>query len=301
MKMSHIAWTLWALVPIGLLAFHFGPGQAAYREDKAAKLVARAESLQAGAVALQAKAYEAHLAAIDARVAAFGKDDESLRKAAADAGAREEAAYALAGAEWRKTADALAEAQTYVDEIGGEVREEIRVAKARALVRTGDVAAGANELEDYLYDAGERGALEQPLAIEAREELATAYYYGARLMRLAGKPADEWREVAGRARQNFRYLAEDAKRRGARGRRGRQPREERRAGAEPRAELARRALREAACEGLAHGQVQRARSEAATRQQGAQPGTEARQGRGHERRDRQRLVSCTDTRRRSMR
>ena len=40
-------------------------------------------------------------------------------------------------------------------------------------------------------------------------ELATAYYYGARLMRLAGKPADEWREVAGRARQNFRYLAED--------------------------------------------------------------------------------------------
>lgn len=215
MKMSHIAWTLWALVPIGLLAFHFGPGQAAYREDKAAKLVARAEGLQAEAVALQAKAYEAHLAAIDARVAAFGKDDESLRKAAADAGAREEAAYALAGAEWRKTADALAEAQTYVDEIGGEVREEIRVAKARALVRTGDVAAGTNELEDYLLDAGERGALEEPLAIEAREELATAYYYGARLMRLAGKPADEWREVAGRARQNFRYLAEDAKRRGA--------------------------------------------------------------------------------------
>ena len=52
MKMSHIAWTLWALVPIGLLAFHFGPGQAAYREDKAAKLVARAEGLQAEAVAL---------------------------------------------------------------------------------------------------------------------------------------------------------------------------------------------------------------------------------------------------------
>jgi len=217
MKMSHIAWTLWALVPIGLLAFHFGPGQAAYREDKAAKLVARAEGLQAEAVALQAKAYEAHLAAIDARVAAFGKDDESLRKAAADAGAREEAAYALAGAEWRKTADALAEAQTYVDEIGGEVREEIRVAKARALVRTGDVAAGTNELEDLLYDAGEHDALGTPLALKAREELATAYYYGARLMRLAGKPADEWREVASRARQNFRYLAEDAKARGASG------------------------------------------------------------------------------------
>ena len=60
-------------------------------------------------------------------------------------------------------------------------------------------------------------ALDTPLAIKAREELATAYYYGARLMRLAGKPADEWREVASRARQNFRYLAEDAKARGASG------------------------------------------------------------------------------------
>ena len=217
MKMSRLAWTLWALIPVGLLAFHFGPGQAAYREDKAAKLVAKADAAQQEALALQSAAYEKHLAAIAARIAAFGKDDESLRKAAADAGAREEAAYALAGAEWRKTADALAEAQTYVDEIGGEVREEIRVAKARALVRTGDVAAGTNELEDYLLDAGERGALEEPLAIEAREELATAYYYGARLMRLAGKPADEWREVASRARQNFRYLAEDAKARGASG------------------------------------------------------------------------------------
>ena len=50
---------------------------------------------------------------------------------------------------------------------------------------------------------------------EASLQLATAYYYGARLMRLAGKPADEWREVASRARQNFRYLAEDARTRGA--------------------------------------------------------------------------------------
>jgi len=215
MKMSHLAWTLWALVPVGLIAFHFGPGQAAYREDRAAKLVARAGELQSGAVALQAKAYEAHLAAIDARIAAFGKDDDALRKAAADAGAREEAAYALASAAWKETADALAEAQGFVDEVGGRVREEIRIAKARALVRTGDIAGGANELEDYLLEALERGASDEPLAIEAREELATAYYYSARLMRLAGKPAEEWREVAGRARQNYRYLAEDAKRRGA--------------------------------------------------------------------------------------
>jgi hypothetical protein len=217
MKLSRIAWTLWALIPVGLLAFHFGPGQAAYREDKAAKLVAKADSTQQEALALQSAAYEKHLAAIAARIAAFGNENEALRDAAAKATAEEEAAYAQASAAWKVTADALAEAQAYVDELGGPVREEIRLAKARALVRTGDVAAGTNELEDLLYDAGERDALDTPLAIKAREELATAYYYGARLMRLAGKPADEWREVASRARQNFRYLAEDAKARGASG------------------------------------------------------------------------------------
>jgi hypothetical protein len=215
MKLSRLAWTLWALVPVGLLAFHFGPGQAAFREDRAAKLVATADGFQQEALALQSAAYEKHLAAITARIAAFGKDDESLRNAAQQATAAEEAAYALASAAWRKAADALSEAQSFVDELGGPVREEIRLAKARALVRTGDVAAGANELEDLLYDAGEREELDTPLALEAREELATAYYYGARLMRLAGKPTEEWREVAGRARQNFRYLAEGAKARGA--------------------------------------------------------------------------------------
>ncbi len=214
-RMKPLLWTAWALVPVALLAFHFGPGQAMYREDRAAKLVARAEELQRDALRLQGIAYDAHLAAINARVAAFGKDDDALRKAAVDAGAREDAAYADASAAWRTTADALSEAQTQVDEIGGPVRDEIRLAKARALVRTGDVAAGANELEDLLLDASDRNEGATPLARAAREELATAYYYGARLMRLAGKPASDWREVAARARQNFRFLAEDAKSRGA--------------------------------------------------------------------------------------
>lgn len=212
---SRALWSVWALAPVALVAYHFGPGQAMYREDRAVKLVAHADELQSEALRLQTIAYDAHLAAIDARLAAFGKDDAALRKSAIDAGAREDIAYANAGAAWRVTADALTDAQQQVDEIGGPVREEIRLAKARALVRTGDVATGANELEDILLDAADRDEGATPLARAAREELATAYYYGARLMRLAGKPADDWREVSSRARQNYRYLAEDAKARGA--------------------------------------------------------------------------------------
>ncbi len=215
MKLTRLSWTVWALVPVALLAYHFGPGQRAYREDQAAALVARADEFQQESLALQEIAYAAHLVAIDARVAAFGKDDATLRAAAVAANAQEEIAYAAASAAWRKTADALAQAQTQLDENGGAVREQVRLAKARALVRTGDVVAGTNELEDLLGEAMERDETATPLALEAREELATAYYYGARLMRLAGKPADEWREVAARARQNFRYLAQDAKARGA--------------------------------------------------------------------------------------
>ena len=38
-----LAWTMWALVPVGLLAFHFGPGQLAWKEDRAARIVERME------------------------------------------------------------------------------------------------------------------------------------------------------------------------------------------------------------------------------------------------------------------
>lgn len=226
---SRLAWTLWALVPVGLVAFHFGPGQEAWREDQAARIVARAETLQSTALAMQESAYAAHLKAIDARVAAFGNADETKRAAALEAGAAEEAAYAKAAEAWRATAAALAEAEAVVSEKGGAVHDEIRLAHGRALVRTGDVAAGATMLEDLLDELSARsgaqpdagvvrtGAEAKATALSraAREELATAYYYGARLMRLAGKPAEEWREAAARAKQNFRYLAEDAKSRGA--------------------------------------------------------------------------------------
>ena len=230
-----LAWTMWALIPVGLLAFHFGPGQRAWKEDRAAKIVARAESLQAGALKLQDTAYDAHLAAIEARIAAFGSTDESLRVAALEANKSEEAAYAEASAAWRETANALAEAEAVVEETGGSVRDEIRLARGRALVRTGDVAAGAAVLEDLLTELMDARAAESAdsgapravrtaassdadaLARATREELATAYYYGARLLRLGGQPAEQWREAASRAKQNFRYLAEEAKARGASG------------------------------------------------------------------------------------
>jgi hypothetical protein len=218
--LTRFGWTLWALVPVGVLAYHFGPGQSAYRASLAAELVAKADRAQQDAMTMQDLAYEAHLAAVRARAEAFGKDDAELVAKVKLANDAEDAAYAKAAEAWKSTAAILGEAQELVADDRGLAPKEIRLARARALVRTGDIAAGAGDLEALLETLSEDAPTaasprESALALETREELATAYYYGARLMRMAGKPASEWREVSSLARQNFRYLAEEARAAGA--------------------------------------------------------------------------------------
>ena len=224
--LSRLGWTLWALVPVVLIAYHFGPGQAADREEQAARAVAEARALEQDARRVQELAYAAHLEAIAARAAAFGRPDPELRATALAAGEREGSTARDAAAAWTKVAASLATAQSLLEGAGAadgaEVDplvdasslREVRLAHARALVRSGEVAAGAESLEDLLLELDERDPADASRALAAREELATAYYYGARLLRLAGAPAEEWRKVAVLSRQNFRYLAEELAARG---------------------------------------------------------------------------------------
>ncbi len=217
--LARFGWTLWALVPVGIVAYHFGPGQSAYRASLAKDLIAQADAAQELAMREQEIAYEAHLLAVRVRAEAFGKDDPALVERVKQANAAEETSYAKAAERWKATAQLLGEAQELLADDPSLAAQQVRLARARATVRTGDIAAGANDLEALLDtiepSSGEPNTDMQPLALEAREELATAYYYGARLMRMAGKPASEWREVSGMARQNFRYLAEQARAAGA--------------------------------------------------------------------------------------
>ncbi|MFO0826808.1 MAG: hypothetical protein U0572_01555 [Phycisphaerales bacterium] len=214
MTVSRIGWAIWALVPVALLTFHFGPGQAAYVQDQAARLQSAALEAEASAMRAQDAAYAKHLAAIEARRAAFlsqAPDDDAKARAATE---DEDRAYAAAAEEWKRTADAFQHVQ---DALGGSSPEKarrVRWAHARAMVRSGEIWPGIGELEsivDELDDAGQSGSA---LARSSREELATAYYYGARLLRLSGMPAQEWRVESGKARQQFRYLAEQAIARG---------------------------------------------------------------------------------------
>jgi len=214
---TRITWTIWALIPILALSYHYGPGQLAYNEDLASGVIAHAEQLQADAMSAHEAAYEAHVAAISARAAAFGNDDPALKEAAENATLAEAEADTVASEKWQQTADALGEAQALIHASDLELRNEVRLARARALVRAGDIGTGADDLEALLDSLAETGDGDSPIGLEAREELATAYYFGARLLRLEGAPGEHWREVSARARQNFRYLADRAREKSASG------------------------------------------------------------------------------------
>lgn len=219
-----LGWAIWAVLPVTALAFHFGPGQHAAVLDRAAALQGVALSAEQEAREAQAHAYTQHLAAIDARRAAFleGTPEADARADRATTGER--TAYELAADAWTRSADAFAGIESLLttatardgaadDALLGEL-SEVRLAKSRALVRSGDVWGGITELESLLEtvepDGTDPSLAQEALALRAREELGTAYYFGARLLRLSGKPAEEWRVESGQARQQFRYLAEKA-------------------------------------------------------------------------------------------
>ncbi len=220
-----LPWALWALVPVAALSFHYGPGQAAYVEDRAAQLHAVTLEAERSADTAQQAAYALHLKAIEARRAALLSQSPEDESRALEATRAEDRAYEAASQEWKKV---VVESERVLEALGESSPDHarvVRVGRARALVRSGEIWPGIaeleavlGELESALLDAADattagpasesaRGDLAR-LERSTREELATANYYGARLLRLSGMPPQEWMVESGKARQQFRYLAE---------------------------------------------------------------------------------------------
>ncbi|MCA9223903.1 MAG: hypothetical protein KDA71_26515 [Planctomycetales bacterium] len=98
-----------------------------------------------------------------------------------------------------------------------ELLESLRWAEARAMVRSGEVFNGIEQLQALLdlrvAESRELAAsgdvdASAELPVDAiREELAAAQYIGARLLREEGRAPEVWRPVANQARQHYRYLA----------------------------------------------------------------------------------------------
>ncbi len=225
MILSRLGWACWALVPVVAVAYHFGPGQIAAKRDQAARLQSDAIDAERIAEEAQRLAYEQHLAAIDARRAAFLSKSPADEAKALEATQREDAAYARAAEAWREVAGRIEAVTTVFGTTDTPESLQLRLAHGRALVRSGEVWSGIESLESLLTQVdgsaandatgapSGRGAEE--LSTRTREELATAYYYGARLLRLNGMPAQEWMVESGKARQHFRLLAEGSRGSGA--------------------------------------------------------------------------------------
>ena len=218
MMLARLAWGIWAIVPVVAVTYHFGPGQAAYAIDRAARLQNQASASQVVAQQAQEIAYSAHLVAIDARRLAFLEPSVEHQAQALDATTSEERLYAHAADLWKESADRLQDVLTTLGDASPKTARDIRWARAHANVRAGEIWTGIEDLEALVNELegldGTDGEHKSPSASDAafarsvREELATAYYYGARLLRLSGMPAQEWRVESGKARQHFRYLAE---------------------------------------------------------------------------------------------
>lgn len=217
MILSRLGWACWALIPVIGVTYHFGPGQAAAMRDRAARLQTEAVDAERLAADAQSRAYDAHLAAIEARRAAFLSKSPADEAKALEATKAEDLAYAGAAHAWREAANRIEAVTSVFGEADLPEGRQLRLAHGRALVRSGEVWAGIESLEGLLAEVdgemaeGVSAAGDTALESKTREELATAYYYGARILRLNGMPAQEWMVESGKARQHFRYLAEDAR------------------------------------------------------------------------------------------
>ncbi|MCA9297789.1 MAG: hypothetical protein KDA28_01915 [Phycisphaerales bacterium] len=208
MTWKRIIWPIWSLVPVVALAIHFGPGQLAMTEARARRAFEQALELEVVAQAAQDEAHALHLAWLDARREAVESAEPASAQRAREAADDADRAYARASAAWLDASTQFAEAQDQWKDLDDTQTTLARIARNRTLIRAGEITSGVRDLEAWLAEAIDRGDGETDLARQARTEIASGYYFGARLMRQAGKPTEEWMTVASLARQNFRYLAE---------------------------------------------------------------------------------------------
>ncbi len=206
-----IGWSIWAVLPILGLAFHYGPGQRLMNRDIAIDRMQLARSAEAEAEQLQGVAYAAQFETLAVREQLRQQDSDSTRLELERLLEQEQQAYAQASDAWKLAADRYQQVESLLE--GSAEANQVRWLRGRALVRAGEVFNGIEALTatlDEVQQAKLNSGKAAELILAAREELAAAHYYGARLLREEGRSADVWRQIAESSRQQFRFLAEQS-------------------------------------------------------------------------------------------
>lgn len=117
---------------------------------------------------------------------------------------------AVDDAAWADAASAFGAAKGNLaqDEHADAVNLAILEAKAR--IQAGELTEAQADLETLLEDEEATANPDPELITQLRNEVGTAAYFSAWLMRLDGASADEWKPETEKARQQFRLLSEEA-------------------------------------------------------------------------------------------
>lgn len=170
---------VWLLIPVGIGAYHYGPGQDRLRADRAEAAVERAET-----------------AVREARETAAKDGDDAARGYWAEA----EAAYAEA-------IDLLPAAKAV------EARA-LRLERAKAQMFVSKLPEACHDLAALVDEISSDASPDAKLLDDARAALANAQYYTTWLMRLEGASRDEWEPQIEASRQNYKLVAQNAERAG---------------------------------------------------------------------------------------
>lgn len=203
-------WMIWFVVLCTAAAYHFGPGQKPLLLERAATEIARAESAEKIAEAAHAKA----MLTVQAKIEAKRLADQTKLPADIDAA---RVAIDTNDAAWKQTRDAwdlVADAYGAAESLATQAKDvsrarELRVKRSHALIGSGKMFAAAGDLELLVEELDPNLPEDASLTRRVRSEIASAYYQGARAMRLSGSTDAEWRPVSALARQQFRHLAEN--------------------------------------------------------------------------------------------
>lgn len=86
----------------------------------------------------------------------------------------------------------------------------IRLERAKAQMLSAQLPEAYNELSSLSEELAADKQAPAPLVAETRSAMATAEYYVTWLMRLEGRPREDWEPPIESSRQNYRLLAEQA-------------------------------------------------------------------------------------------
>ncbi len=160
---------IWALAPVALLAYHFGPGQNGREREKSKASIQVALDFEAKAISRT-------------------ELDSEAKK------------------QWRQAIDAYNDALAALPDTETAKRQQLQLARANARIYVGELPEAMLSME-HLLDETAKGN-DRELESKVRSSLASAQYHTGWSMRLELAEKEEWKEPLEKARQNFRLLAE---------------------------------------------------------------------------------------------